>query len=91
MTTASYESVCIWQLVPEIKFLLKVDITQDVFEEDEEGGNQIMTETDAPIPKPVLACLDNDGLSLYVYTGKILKLKYFEIDLEASKESDMAT
>ena len=62
MTSASAESVMIWQLEPEIKFLLKVDITQDVitdYDEEAEGGSD-QEEEGFAAPKPSLACLDND-------------------------------
>jgi hypothetical protein len=58
-------------LEPEIKFLLKVDITKDVnadYDEEAEGGSD-QEEEEFAAPKPSLACLDNDCIYLYVYTG----------------------
>jgi hypothetical protein len=42
MTSASSESVMIWSMEPEIKLLMKVDITKDVntdYDEEAEGGS----------------------------------------------------
>ena len=73
MTTASSECVIIWDIIPEVTMMLKVDITKDVFEdedEENEGGSDVVSSprSDLP-PKPTLACLDNDCIQLYVYTG----------------------
>ncbi len=35
-----------------------------------------------------MAALDNEAITLYVYTGKVLELKSFEIDIHAEKESE---
>ncbi len=42
MTTCDTESCIIWELEPEIRFLVKVDITKDVsgeYDEEAEGGS----------------------------------------------------
>ena len=87
MTTCDSECCIVWELEPEIRFLLKVDITKDVsgeYDEEAEGGS----DDESPAPKPTMAALDNDCIQLYVYTGKILELKYFELDIQAEKESE---
>ena len=87
MTTCDSESCIIWELEPEIRFLLKVDITKDVsgeYDEEAEGGSDDFSAA----PKPTMAAIDNECLQLFVYTGKILELKSFDIDLHADKESD---
>jgi hypothetical protein len=87
MTTCDSECCIIWELEPEIRFLLKVDITTDIsgdYDEEAEGGS----DDEGPAPKPTMAALDNDCIQLYVYTGKILELKYFELDIHADKESE---
>jgi hypothetical protein len=50
-----------------------VDITNDVDydEEEAEGGS----EGDHAANPPAIACLDNECSQLFVYTGKILKIK----------------
>ena len=75
MTSCDFESCIVWELEPEIKFLIKVDITKDVhddYDEEAEGGSDDIEEA---APKPVMAALDNDCVQLYVYTGQILQIK----------------
>ena len=87
MTTCDTESCIIWELEPEIRFLVKVDITKDVsgeYDEEAEGGSDDYQAA----PKPTMAALDNEAITLYVYTGKVLELKSFEIDIHAEKESE---
>ena len=56
MTSACSEFVMIWEMEPEFKLLLKVDVTQDIEEDEEaEGGSDL----EAP-PPPTLACLDDE-------------------------------
>jgi hypothetical protein len=71
MTTACIEEVIIWQMEPEIEMVMKIDITKDVqpeYDDEAEGGSSMELNSDAA-PKPAIACLDNDCVQLFVYTG----------------------
>lgn len=80
MTSCDSECCIIWELEPEIRFLTKVDITNDV-EDYEDDQNEGGSDDYSAAPKPTMAAIDNDASYLYVYSGKILELRYFELDI----------
>jgi hypothetical protein len=60
MTTCDSESCIIWELEPEIRFLLKVDITKDINDDYEEEEAEGGSDDEEAAPKPTMAALDND-------------------------------